>query len=424
MIQSRKVPRWHKVIYLTRPDFLKHDHIHRRKIELLRGAGIKASLLSVVPQPLYEHRRAEYQAATADGMRQVICVPEQAQANERVREVVLRELLRLKRVVVHVLLCDPAPVLRLRRMPFFGRRLRCIIEHEGDIASEWLYIWAYKKYAKPPDLPPPDYKPTYDRIVEEQKAYLLQADGVILVTTEQRGLWEQRLNRKLNALTLPTYFDPSRFSFSAAGRERVRTELNLGKKIVLVYSGSVSMAWQRFERVCQLTGTLARRGHPVHLLALVHTDGHAAAREQIEQAGIAELTILKSVPAGEMAAHLSASDVALFLRHDHLMNRIVTSAKLGEYLAAGLPLLTTWACPYYRPFVEQHGASVTLPDSLELPERFDNSFTSLAAMGKDADWRGKFSSAVRAAFSEENDPLKQYVEFVKGMLRGSEWEHQ
>jgi glycosyltransferase involved in cell wall biosynthesis len=408
---------WHHVYYLTRPDFIKHDHIHKPRVAALRSANLHASLIAFVPQALFEQRRAEYLALSADGLRHMVCVPDASQVNESVRKFLLKRLLTLKRLLIHVLLCDPAPVLKLKRLPFFGRRLTCLIEHEGDIASECLYRWAYPKFSQPPDAPPTEYQPTYNYIVAEQKGHLLQADGAILVTPEHLALWEQRLGRPLNACTLPTYFDPAQFRFSPAARDSLRSELGLHGKIVFVYSGSVALEWQRFESVCQFVARLSQRGPPVHLLALVHSDGHAAANQVIQQSGLDRASTLKAVAPGDMPRYLSAADVALFLRHNHVMNRIVTSAKLGEYLAAGLPLVTTWACPYYRPLAEKHGASLALPDSLELPPGFDRTFAALAAKGANPSWRAEFSQAVQTAVSGQNDPLNAYVAFITRMLQ-------
>ena len=212
-------------------------------------------------------------------------------------------------------------------------------------------------------------------------------------------------------------FDSAQFSFAAERRQALRAELGLGDKLVLVYSGSVSMPWQRFEHVCRFTRKLLSLGYPVCLLALVHTDGHAMAQKVIVQHGLEQASLLRAVAPAQMAAWLSASDVALFLRHNHVMNRIVTSAKLGEYLAAGLPLVTTWACPFFRPFAEAYSAALAVPDSLELPGEFKSRFDVLAAQGKDNAWRSQFSQAFKESFSGANDPMNKYVEFIANQLR-------
>ncbi len=408
---------WHHVYYLTRPDFIKHDHIHRRKVEALRSAGLHASLVSFVPQDMYSGRRAEYESLAADGMRRVVVVPTAEQVNQAMHRFFIRRLLFYRRVLVQVLLCDPQPLLSLKHHRFLGQRLRCIIEHEGDIASECLYRWTFDQVRRPPDQPPPQFKEMYDWIVTKEGNELRQADGAVLVTPAHRALWEERLKGPLEALTLPTLFDPARFRFSAADRQRLRAELGLQDKLVLTYSGSVSMPWQRFESVCQLIARLLKQKLPVRLLALIHPDGHPQAQKVIQESGIKNAALLLGVAPAEMAAYLSAADVALFLRHTHVMNRVVTSAKLGEYIAAGLPVLTTWACPYYRPLVDQHTAGLEVPDSLELPVNFQTSLAPLAAKGQDPVWRAAFSAQVLEAFGEENNLMNSYAQYIAAKLR-------
>jgi predicted transcriptional regulator len=417
MRPAENIPARHHIYYLTRPDFLKHDHIHRRKIDALAAAGLKASLVAFVPQDLHQGRRADYERAVSDRARRVVIANNPDEVNQKVWRFFALRLLYLRRVLVHILLCEPAPLLKLKKLPILGRRLRVILEHEGDIASECLYRWAYGKFEPPPDEPPAEFRAEYDYIVAKQKAELLEADGAILVTKEHWALWEKRLGSPLRALVLPTMFDSAQFSFAAERRQALRAELGLRDKLVLVYSGSVSMPWQRFEHVCRFTRDVLSLGYPVCLLALVHTDGHAMAQKVIVQHGLEQASLLRAVAPAQMAAWLSAADVALFLRHNHVMNRIVTSAKLGEYLAAGLPLVTTWACPFFRPFAEAHSAALAVPDSLELSSEFKSRFDVLAARGKDNTWRLQFSQAFKAAFSDANDPMNQYVEFIANQLR-------
>lgn len=417
MRPAENIPARHHIYYLTRPDFLKHDHIHRRKIEALAAAGLKASLVAFVPQDLHQGRRDDYQRAVSDRARRVVLANKPDELNQKVWNFFALRLLYLRRVLVHILLCEPAPLLKLKKLPILGRRLRVVIEHEGDIASECLYRWAYGKFEPPPDEPPAEFRAEYDYIVAKQKGELLKADGAVLVTKEHLALWEKRLGSRLNALVLPTMFDSAQFSFSAERRQTLRAQLGLGDKLVMVYSGSVSMPWQRFEYVCRFTRELLSLGYPVCLLALVHTDGHPMARKVILQHGLEQASLLRAVAPAEMSAWLSAADVSLFLRHNHVMNRIVTSAKLGEYLAAGLPLVTTWACPFFRPFAEAHSAALALPDSLELPSDFKSRFDALAVKGKDTALRSQFSQAFKAAFSGANDPMNKYVEFISNQLR-------
>jgi glycosyltransferase involved in cell wall biosynthesis len=237
------------------------------------------------------------------------------------------------------------------------------------------------------------------------------------VTQEHLALWERRLGRPLHALLLPSTVEAARFKFNARQRDRIRSELGVRDKWVLVYSGSVSLSWQRFECVCQLVQRLVAAGQPAFLLALVHPDGHATAQKLMVQHGLESCAVLRAVHPQEMGEWLSAADVGLFLRHNHMMNRVVTSAKLGEYLAAGLPLITTWGCPYFRAFAETHSAAVVLPDSLEWPRDFPAQVELLVARGKDDTWRAHFSEAFERTFAGKDNPIRDYVQFIANLLR-------
>ena len=50
---------------------------------------------------------------------------------------------------------------------------------------------------------------------------------------------------------------------------------------------------------------------------------------------------LNEVPNNEMINYLSAADLGISLRDFHPMNSIVTSGKIIDYLACGLPVITT-----------------------------------------------------------------------------------
>ena len=50
---------------------------------------------------------------------------------------------------------------------------------------------------------------------------------------------------------------------------------------------------------------------------------------------------LTEVNNDEINGYLNASDIGIVLRDSHNMNRVVTSGKLLDYLACGLPIITT-----------------------------------------------------------------------------------
>jgi glycosyltransferase involved in cell wall biosynthesis len=95
------------------------------------------------------------------------------------------------------------------------------------------------------------------------------------------------------------------------------------------------------------------------------------------------------------------------------MNQIVTSAKLGEYLAAGLPVITTGAnAEILNDFIRRREAGVFVADSLEVTTAFLQELEALLVRSRDNGWRERLSRAIREAFAGPKDPLQAYVRFM------------
>lgn len=152
------------------------------------------------------------------------------------------------------------------------------------------------------------------------------------------------------------------------------------------------------------------------LLALVHTNDHAIAREFADKYAVGDSVHLLFSPANEMSRYLSAADIGMFLRAEHLMNRIVTSAKLGEYLACGLPILTTGVSARYHDYVRERGCGLFVNDTRAWDPEDNKALRELVAKGRDDAYRTSFSQSVREAFCGSNGELAKYVTFVKQFL--------
>ncbi len=51
-----------------------------------------------------------------------------------------------------------------------------------------------------------------------------------------------------------------------------------------------------------------------------------------------------SLPHDEVRGYINSCDVGLLLRRDHIVNKVSSPTKFAEFLACGLPVLTTpWA---------------------------------------------------------------------------------
>jgi glycosyltransferase involved in cell wall biosynthesis len=230
-------------------------------------------------------------------------------------------------------------------------------------------------------------------------------------------MWEKRLGRAPRAVAMPALFDAARMRFDATARQRLRASLGVEDRVVLVYAGNVQCSWQKFSAVCRLTASLARAGLPVFLLALVRKLDHDIAQGFRERHGVESISRLCWSPAEQLHEYLSASDVGLFLRDDHLMNRIVTSAKLGEYLACGLPVATTGVGALYHEFIREEGVGMFLTEPDAWATELTPALERLASNAHDSDWRSRLAAKTCERFLGTQGPQHQYVRFVESLLR-------
>ena len=402
------------VFCVVQPYFFAHSHLHRRKIDALRAAGFRARGVSFVPERLFSKHVDRYRAAQKSGYMEIVRVRSEAAVNRALFIFFAWRLLTGRRVVAHVLRCDPTPLLRLRKVWLLGRRLRIVLEHEGDQSAEYVYDRTFSEDSLPAEEPPAELRATYQAMFNEQAAQVTQADGLVLMSDEHVSLWENRLGHTVRAVVVPTLFDPATPGFMPEARTQVRAELGIADKAVLVYAGNVVCKWQRFETMCRFVARLQRQRESVWFLGLVRMDDLGLANDIVARSGIAAISTIVSVPSMEVMRYLSAADVALFLRHEHSMNTIVTSAKLGEYLAAGLPVISTGAnANVLNRFMREQGVGLFVPDTLELPADFAEQFAHLLTRAGHAHWRQAVSAATLRRFSGAGDPLKKYCEFIR-----------
>lgn len=370
-----------RFFHYTHPYFFAHHHIHRRRIECVRNAGIEADGLTVVPHELWNEHQSRYSDPEIRSHVHSLRCGDSRNANSVLRRFLARQLLIHRRVIVHVLRQDPGPVLSLKSIPFFGRRLGVILEHEGDTPSEFLYeSTVHTQLQQDPEDAPDDTQARIRQMIAGQTSEITRADGLVLMSDEHIALWKERMGNVLPpAVSLPPLGPQPAFSQEA--RTRLRTALGWEDRFVVVYTGNVVCSWQRFEETCSFIAQLAQTISNLQFLAVVRLDDVNLAEQIIERTGIATLAHVTSVAYREVANLLSAADAGLFLRHHHLMNKVVASAKLCEYLASGLPVISTGAnSEFANRFLRDRGHALFLRDTLPVDADISAQIAELATI--------------------------------------------
>ena len=237
-------------------------------------------------------------------------------------------LVRSKQIeMVHARSHIPATIaLRLKRR--FG--LKMIFDVRGLMAEEYVDADHWKKGSVP------------YRLTKAMESRALQAsDGVVTLTEKIWPAikdWKGLRGRDVIHEVVPCCTDLELFRFSQSERDRVRAELDLQDRFVLVYSGSIG-GWYLTDKTADLFVALLQRKPNGHFLWL--TGGDKSLIEKLmSERGINpnQFTVRRVAPA-EVPSYLSAADVGIAF-YKPTFSRLATSpVKVSEYLACGLPVI-------------------------------------------------------------------------------------
>jgi glycosyltransferase involved in cell wall biosynthesis len=174
-----------------------------------------------------------------------------------------------------------------------------------------------------------------------ERRILAATDGIVTLTERIWPIireWKGLRGRAVHHEVIPCCVDLSLFRFSEQERARRRTDLGLGQRLTLVYSGSLD-GWYLTDKMADFFASFLKHNREAHLLWLT-TGSHERVRELMRARNVgADNFSVRAVPSAEVASYLAAADVGLaFIKR--CVSKIASSpTKNGEYLACGLPLV-------------------------------------------------------------------------------------
>jgi len=174
----------------------------------------------------------------------------------------------------------------------------------------------------------------------ERKA-LAAADGVVTLT---EAIWpylehsDGLRGRQVAHEVVPCCADLNLFSFNPDERTRVRKELALEDRFVVVYSGSID-GWYLTEQMADFFVTLRQREPRAHVLWLT-TGSHQRIRDLMQARRVSDGDYaVHTATTQEVPSYLSASDAGLAFIKPCFSKLASSPTKFAEYLACGLPLI-------------------------------------------------------------------------------------
>jgi len=161
------------------------------------------------------------------------------------------------------------------------------------------------------------------------------------------------------------YYDKDIFSFNQELTNKVRADLGLKDKFVFVYSGS-DHYYQNIPSMINFFKGFNLQYNNSHFLILTQSSQERFI-EQIKLYGLSENCYsIFSVSHKEISIYQSAGNVAFLLRDNNPLNRKSFPTKFCEYLASGLPVITTKSVNTISSWIEEYG----LGEIIELEEDY------------------------------------------------------
>lgn len=168
-----------------------------------------------------------------------------------------------------------------------------------------------------------------------------RAEGVVVLTKAlERWIAEQGwFGSRTRVAAIPCCVDMERFRFDLGARARLRPELGIDDRLVLVYAGSLG-SWYREPQLARFAGILKRRAErriaflvltpspPEELVGLLEAEG--LSRDEI---------VVRRARPQEMSGYLSAGDIGLSFIMSCFSKKGSSPTKVAEYLACGLPVV-------------------------------------------------------------------------------------
>jgi glycosyltransferase involved in cell wall biosynthesis len=225
-----------------------------------------------------------------------------------------------------------------------------------DVRGAWPLELVFHRIQDEPERAEAGLRREYDQALAALRAAVRDSDGVTTVSEPLRRWLIASCGAGAEVSVVPCCV---KSTTGDERREDVRRGWGAGAGPVLVYSGTVK-SYQHVEDLV-LPFAAAFLGRDAAARVVLLTPDIEAMRRAVQAAGLAgERVVVASLPQAEVRFALTGGDAGLLLRAPSALNRLSQPTKLGEYLAAGLPVVVEAGTGEVPEIVERAGAGIAV----------------------------------------------------------------
>jgi glycosyltransferase involved in cell wall biosynthesis len=180
---------------------------------------------------------------------------------------------------------------------------------------------------------------TYRLVKRAEKVLIRAADGFVVLTSRGRAvLFPAPEKRPIEVI--PCCMDDARFRVALGTRETIRRELGAGDRRVIVYVGSLG-GGHLMNEMADFIAAAHRSAVPTFTVILTQSPAEMIAAPLRERGVDAAVLRIFTTAPDRVAVYLAAADVAISFVKPCYSRIAMSPTKIAEYLAAGLPIVST-----------------------------------------------------------------------------------
>lgn len=178
-----------------------------------------------------------------------------------------------------------------------------------------------------------------DKLISIEKYVIFNADKITCVSNSFKNYLVRKYNYSKDISVVPTCIDLKQFCYDNEARKRIRKELCIEDRYVVVFSGGCQN-WQQPDKIMD-TFIKIKSIRENSVLLILSNDIEGFNSYMIKYNIPKNDNIIMSVPYNKVNQYLSACDLALLLRENTIINKVASPTKFAEYLSCFLPVVVS-----------------------------------------------------------------------------------